>query len=69
MSTSRLIPSRGTKPTTTSEPNAPLPDWLALTARYVQELDYGQVTLTIHQGEVIEVQKTERTRLAPTRRK
>lgn len=58
--------------TTSPEPRlAPesLPEWLQLTARYVAELDYGQVTLTIHQGSVIEVQKTERTRIAPTRRK
>ncbi len=41
------------------------PDWLSLTARYVSELQYGQVILTIHQGNVIEVQKTERTRLNP----
>ncbi|KAF0092944.1 MAG: hypothetical protein E1N59_3300 [Puniceicoccaceae bacterium 5H] len=43
------------------------PDWLQLTARYVQELQYGQVLLTIHQGDVIEVQKTEKTRLQARR--
>jgi hypothetical protein len=44
------------------------PDWLALTTRYVNELSFGQVTLTVHQGAVIEVQKTERTRLRPSSR-
>lgn len=39
-----------------------LPDWMRLTARHVSETDYGQVVLTIHQGEVVEIQKTERTR-------
>ncbi len=55
--------------TTAAKPSAPaLPDWLKLADRYVQELQYGQVVLTIHQGEVIEVQKTERTRLTPMKR-
>jgi len=53
-------------------PSAPLPatlpDWMTLTSRYVQELQYGQVVLTIHQGNVIEVQKTERTRLNQPKR-
>jgi len=43
-------------------------DWMRLTQRYVDSLQYGQVTLTVHQGEVIEVQKTERTRLNTKRR-
>jgi len=41
---------------------------MRLTQRYVDSLQYGQVTLTVHQGEVIEVQKTERTRLNTKRR-
>lgn len=41
---------------------------MTLTSRYVQELQYGQVVLTIHQGNVIEVQKTERTRLNQPKR-
>jgi len=39
-------------------------DWLEETLRHVRETRFGQVTLTIHQGEVIEVQKTERRRFA-----
>ncbi|MDP0498473.1 MAG: YezD family protein [Verrucomicrobiota bacterium JB022] len=62
-------PSLSSPAVSAPEPGTPLPDWLELTARYVGELSYGQVTLTIHQGSVIEVQKTERTRLSPTRRK
>lgn len=50
----------------TTEESAPV-DWLELTKRYVAELDYGQIVLTIHQGSVIEVQKTERTRLSTLR--
>lgn len=44
---------------------AQLPDWLRLTARHVEGMEFGQVVLTIHQGRVIEVQRTERTRLHP----
>jgi hypothetical protein len=36
--------------------------WLAETLRHVRETQFGQVTLTIHQGEVVEVQKTEKRR-------
>jgi hypothetical protein len=39
-------------------------DWLQETLRHVRETRFGQVTLTIHQGEVIEVQKTEKRRFA-----
>jgi hypothetical protein len=40
--------------------------WLTETLRHVRETQFGQVTLTIHQGEVIEVQKTEKRRFART---
>lgn len=43
-------------------PNAE--DWLAETLRHVRETQFGQVTLTIHNGQVIEVQKTEKRRFA-----
>ena len=39
-----------------------LPEWVRVTLEHVRQTHFGQVTLTIHQGEVIEVQKTERTR-------
>ena len=43
-------------------------DWLAETLRHVRETQFGQVMLTIHQGEVIEVQKTEKRRFARSRK-
>lgn len=43
-------------------------DWLTETLRHVRDTQFGQVTLTIHQGEVIEVQKTEKRRFARTRK-
>ncbi|MGC9451283.1 MAG: DUF2292 domain-containing protein [Oceanipulchritudo sp.] len=43
-------------------------EWLSETLRHVRETQFGQVTLTIHQGEVIEVQKTEKRRFARPRK-
>ena len=40
-----------------------LPTWMQHTLRCVQQMDYGQITLTIHQGKVVEIQRTERTRI------
>jgi hypothetical protein len=40
------------------------PEWMRLLLRYLEQMDYGQITLMVHQGEVVEVQKTERTRFA-----
>ncbi len=62
------IPSTTAPGLSQSAASSVVPDWLKLTTRYVGELEYGQVILTIHQGSVIEVQKTERTRLAQPRR-
>ena len=45
-----------------------LPEWIRITARHVEQTNYGQVILTIHQGEVIEVQKVERIRFNPSRK-
>lgn len=39
------------------------PEWMQHIARYVKQMNYGQITLTIHQGNVVEIQRTERTRL------
>lgn len=62
------LPTPSSSGLPTSEATASLPAWLRLTTRYVQELEYGQVILTIHQSNVIEVQKTERTRLTQPKR-
>ncbi len=61
-----FTPAPFDSPSQTSATTAP--DWLKLTKRYVDELEYGQVILTIHQSQVIEVQKTERTRLIQPKR-
>ena len=59
-----------TKPTTLPrEANpGPIPEWMQVVTRHVEQTDFGQVILTIHQGQVIEVQKVERIRFGPTRK-
>lgn len=44
------------------------PEWLQLVATYVGQLQYGQVLITVHQGDVIQVESTQKTRL-PSRAK
>jgi len=51
------------KRTTGPKFSADCPEWMQHIARYVEQMDYGQITLTIHQGKVVEIQRTERTRL------
>ncbi|MDF7807609.1 YezD family protein [Pontiellaceae bacterium B12219] len=36
--------------------------WVKSVKEYVKELDYGEVTLTVHNGHVVQVQKTEKIR-------
>ncbi len=55
--------SPNTLHSSTAAPSLALPEWMQHVARYVQQMDYGQITLTIHQGKVVEIQRTERTRL------
>lgn len=41
-----------------------VPEWMQHVTRFVKQMNYGQITLTIHQGKVVEIQRTERTRLS-----
>jgi len=36
--------------------------WVKSVKHYVKDLDYGEVTLTVHNGHVVQVQKTEKIR-------
>lgn len=61
----KTIPTSDTEIQTISESTlAKLPDWMRLTSSHVAATNFGQVTLTIHQGDVVEIQKTERTRFS-----
>lgn len=40
-------------------------EWLALVRSHLEKLRYGVVQLVVHDGRVIQVECTEKTRLAP----
>jgi hypothetical protein len=46
---------------------AAAPDWLALVREKVEGLRYGVVELTVHDGHVTQIERTEKTRLRVAR--
>ncbi|MDB6170565.1 MAG: hypothetical protein JWM88_3429 [Verrucomicrobia bacterium] len=46
---------------------SPPPDWLALVREKVEGLRFGVVQLTVHEGRVTQIERTEKTRLPGTR--
>ena len=52
------------QPPKKSEPSPlPEPEWIELVREKVVGLRYGVVQLTIHDGRVIQIERTEKTRL------
>lgn len=45
-----------------SQPN-PEPDWLAVVRNQVSQVRFGVVQLMIHEGRVVQVERTERVRV------
>jgi hypothetical protein len=50
-------------------PTGPVPDasgqnWLEVVRRYVESLQFGAVEIIIHDGKVIQIEKTERLRFS-----
>ena len=43
------------------------PEWLALVRAKVRGLRYGVVQLVVHDGRVTQIERTEKTRIAPER--
>jgi hypothetical protein len=43
------------------------PEWLALVRSKVRDLRYGIVQLVVHDGQVTQIDRTEKTRIAPER--
>jgi hypothetical protein len=41
------------------------PDWVRLVREKVESLHYGVVQLVVHDGRVMQIERTEKTRLAP----
>jgi hypothetical protein len=50
------------KPPTDAPPQADV-QWACVLARKLKSIRFGQVTLTVHQGQVVQIDCTERTRL------
>jgi hypothetical protein len=48
---------------TANKPSPATPDWLALVREKVEGLRYGVVQLTVHDGRVTQIERTEKTRL------
>jgi|HubBroStandDraft_5_1064220.scaffolds.fasta_scaffold3120876_1 hypothetical protein len=44
------------------------PEWLAVVRDKVRGLEYGVVQLVVHGGRVIQIERTEKTRLASERK-
>jgi hypothetical protein len=53
--------SNGSKETTVSSQ-----EWLNMVVKHVKSLRYGVVEIVVHDGRVIQIEKTERTRLDKT---
>jgi hypothetical protein len=43
------------------------PDWIALVREKVESLRFGVVQLTVHDGRVTQIERTEKTRLPASR--
>jgi hypothetical protein len=50
-------------PAKSESPPLPEPEWMELVREKVAGLRYGVVQLTIHDGRVIQIERTEKTRL------
>lgn len=43
------------------------PEWIAITRQKVESLRFGVVQLVIHEGRVVQIERTEKTRLQSDR--
>jgi len=41
-------------------------NWIEVTKEKLGGLRYGQILLTVHDGRVVQIEKTEKTRLEPS---
>jgi hypothetical protein len=48
---------------TSSTPDTPPPDWLAVVREKVESLRFGVVQVVVHDGRVTQIERTEKTRL------
>ena len=48
-------------------PTASTPDWLGVVTAKVGTLRFGVIQITVHDGRVTQIERTEKTRLKPAR--
>ena len=49
--------------TSSFSPESTLPAWLAIVRQKVESLRYGVVQIVVHDGQVTQIERTEKTRL------
>jgi hypothetical protein len=49
--------------TTPKLPETTMPDWLVIVKEKVESLRFGVVQLTVHDGRVTQIERTEKTRI------
>jgi hypothetical protein len=64
MNTPSPVQSTITRTTTKQDPDAA---WLALVAERVNTMRFGVVQITVHDSKVVQIERTERTRLEVAR--
>jgi hypothetical protein len=64
MSSPAVIRRNGPNPTPESSTS---PEWLALVADKVRTMRFGVVQVVVHDGKVVQVERTERTRFDVSR--
>jgi hypothetical protein len=62
-STRRVVPPAPPPPAQAGT----VPDWVSVVIECVKSLRFGFVQITIHDSNVVHIERTERTRLEPTR--
>lgn len=59
--------SSSSSSTTATHAVAATPEWVAVVREKVEGLRFGVVQLTVHDGRVTQIERTEKTRLPATR--
>jgi hypothetical protein len=54
-------------PHSSLSPESALPAWLAIVRQKIESLRYGVVQIVVHDGQVTQIERTEKTRLASQR--
>jgi len=49
--------------TTAADADSTLPDWIHFVHRQIETLRYGVVQIIVHDGKIVQIERTEKTRL------